>query len=1127
MAGPAEGSNSVGPNVLQVKDHGARVQIAEQLERTLFVEAGAGSGKTTSLVERVKNLILIDGVSISKIVAITFTEKSAKELLERITFELADLEACEEEEISLMRIKRALSEIEGAPIGTIHSFARRVLSGFTFAAGLTPEIEVLDEIEKEIEFETRFEAFLSTLLQTQPDPHGLDPLPWAMVVAHSQGASLSVIKKAARALDAAWPLLSRTTTSSPKPTPRLIPELVAKNSQLLSLTNELMGLLDPDKTAAKRCLKLYKFAQLLSDPLSSSDLFLLLEVLKDAPNLSGRRPRTKVPPNAGEARIAELTGATEEIYGEIIDIKTHYIQHWLSVLSDALVEFTFEGVQDRRTEGRLSYEDLLGMARDLILGPNSRAVLEQLGQQYTHYLIDEFQDTDPLQVELIFALAGMSTPVSEAAQGSIKGGSLFFVGDPKQSIYRFRGADLRQFNSVRSQIEPLGGGLVELTTNFRSRIGIVNFINSIFERLLDGSAQGYSFKALTPYVDDQLEQPSVLMLGPIEAIQSTLIGPIRDQEALAVVAQIDELIKSGTMIRDRFTNELRAINESDIAILSPRRSGFDSIIQELDSSPYQYAIGSIISVYRSPEINDVLDTLSAIDDPGNEIYVLKALRSPLFGLSDKEIYHYIKDLDRRINFELDPPPPSDGDSSVAGALSYLKQKRFALASMNVYEMIESIVSERLCFEIAEFDRKPQQSRSRYRLLLEEARLWGQKAPRGTLSEYLNWARSRQETDKAIEELPPPPDTDQIKLMTIHSSKGLEFPVVFLVGIGQSNSATSHTLGFSDAKKPLLKINSALTVEGFDEWIAMDRESQDAEFRRLLYVACTRARDLLFISTYRKYVKAATSPGGAELITNTINEFSIPVTWVTEKYPVSPKHRSGRAPASTSSRLYDAEADFRLTEQAIAAASESLVLTATGDNWVDSAIVLETPTLSHDFEAGSESVIIGNAVHFALSIFDISLLKDSPKDGPLSDQLIDLVRTAVLEACHKHDAEVHFDRVVGLVLAACDSGVLKRAALKTHWKEMYFCSEISGGGILEGYVDLLFEEEGSLHIVDYKTAEFATDWLIDKRVSDYSSQATTYKEAIERVSNRPVSTVTLLFLTNRGAVSRTLTADSDF
>ena len=585
MVGPAEGSNSVGPNVIQVKDQGARVKIAKQLKRTLFVEAGAGSGKTTSLVERVMNLLLIEGVSISKIVAITFTEKSAKELLERITFELADLEACEEEEISLTRIKRALSEIEGAPIGTIHSFARRILSSFTFEAGLTPEIEVLDEIEKEIEFETRFEGFLSKLLQAQPDPLGPDLLPWAMVIAHSQGASLSVIKKAARALDAAWPLLSRTPISSPQPTPTLIPELVGKNSQLLSLTKELMGLLDPEKMAAKRCLKLFTYAKLLADPLSSNNLFLLLELLKDAPKPSSRKPRTKIPPNAALARIAELTDGTEEIYSEIIDIKTRYIQHWLSVLSDALIEFTFEGVQDRRTEGTLSYEDLLGMSRDLILGPDSKVVLEQLGQQYTHYLIDEFQDTDPLQVELIFSLAGMNTSVSEVTQGSMRAGTLFFVGDPKQSIYRFRGADLRQFNSVRSQIEPLGGGIVELTTNFRSRIGIVNFVNSIFERLLDGSAQGYSFKALTPYVDDQPEQPSVLMLGPIEAIQHALIGPIRDQEAVAVVAQIDELIKSGTMIRDRFTNELREINESDIAILSPRRSGFDSIIQELDSSP--------------------------------------------------------------------------------------------------------------------------------------------------------------------------------------------------------------------------------------------------------------------------------------------------------------------------------------------------------------------------------------------------------------------------------------------------------------------------------------------------------------------------------------------------------------
>ena len=1112
-----------------VKDQAAREEIAQQLNRTMFVEAGAGSGKTTSLVERVKNLLLIEGIGISEIVAITFTDKSAKELLERISFELAELERSELDETSSTRVKQALSEIEQAPIGTIHSFARRLLSTFTFEAGLTPEIEVLDEIENEIEFETRFQAFLSKLLETSPDPFGEKSLAWAMLVAHSQGASLKVLKKAAKALDAAWPFLSKTHTShSDAAAPQLIPEIAAKNRELLQRSKELASLFESESTAAKRCSKLITFAERLADPLSSNNLFSVLDILKEAPNPHERKPNRKSTTKAPQAKIAHLIELSEEIYREILDVKTRYFQYWIAVLTDALVEFVLEGVEDRRKHGRLSYQDLLGMARELLLGPDSKKVLEQLGQQYSHYLIDEFQDTDPLQIDLIFSLVGATSALAANSQDTMREGSVFFVGDPKQSIYRFRGADLHQFNAVRSRIEPLGGGFVELTTNFRSRAGIVNFVNSVFERLLDRSTQGYSFRALTPHVEEQSGQASVILLGPSEAIPN-LIGPIRDQEAKAVVSQIDELMRKRVAIRDRFTNEIRELTESDIAILSPQRAGFDSIIKELDTSPYQYAIGSIISVYKSQEINDVLMALGAIDDPGNEIRVLTALRSPLFGCSDKEIYHYIKDLGCRINFELNPPPIDEENNPVSAALSYLRQKRYSLGSYTVHELIEAIISERHCFEIAQFDKKPQQSRSRYRLLLEEARLWSQKAPRGTLSQYLKWSLSRQEADKAIEELPPPQDAGQIKLMTIHSAKGLEFPVVFLVGITSSNSARSQTLGFSASGEPLLKINSALVSQGFDEWKATDREAQDAEFRRLLYVACTRARDILVISTHRKSVKESISPSGADLIMNTIVEGSIPVSKVASENFSLPVRRREISAAPASYEIQDAEAYYQLAQESICAASISQVITATDDDRVSSPPLTTIdnseekgiPNLSRDFKSNNESVIIGNAVHFALSVLDFSALKYYRGDELPENSLSALVMPAVLETCHKNGTEDFFDRVMTLVLAACSSNIVQKAALSRHWKEMYFCSELKGRGILEGYVDLLFEDNNSLHIVDYKTAEFATDWLIDKRVSEYLPQAATYKEAIERVSNRSVGSVTLLFLTNRGALARTI------
>ena len=1112
-----------------VKDQAAREKIAKQLNRTMFVEAGAGSGKTSSLVERVKNLLLIEGVSISEIVAITFTDKSAKELLERITFELAELERGELDEITSTRVKQALSEIEQAPIGTIHSFARRILSNFTFEAGLTPEIEVLDEIENEIEFESRFQDFLSKLLETAPDPAGENSLAWAMLVAHSQGANLKVLKKAARALDAAWPLLSRTPASaSIAPAPQLTSEISAKNRELLALSNELAGLFESETRAAKRCSKLIAFSERLVDPLSSNNLFSVLGILKDAPKPSERKPSGRSPAKASQARITHLIGLTEDLYQEIVDFKTRYVQYWISKLTEALVEFVFEGVEDRRKQGRLSYEDLLGMARELLRGPDSRAVLEQLGQQYSHYLIDEFQDTDPLQIDLIFSLVGATSALSGGSQDTLKSGSVFFVGDPKQSIYRFRGADLHQFNVVRSDMELLGGDVVELTTNFRSRLGIVDFVNSVFERLLDRSTQGYPFKALTPHIDEQPGQDSVIMLGPSEAI-TNFIGPIRDQEARAIVSQIDDMIKSKMVVRDRFTGEHREISESDIAILSPQRTGFDSIIKELDYSPYQYAIGSIISVYKSQEINDLLITLRAIDDPGNEICVLAALRSPLFGCSDKEIYNYIKDFGHRINFELDPPPLDKESNSVVAALSYLRQKRYSLGSFVVHELIEAIISERLCFEIAQFDKKPQQSRSRYRLLLEEARLWGQKAPRGTLSQYLEWSYSRQEADKAIEELPPPQDAGQIKLMTIHSSKGLEFPVVFLAGISSSNSARSQTLGFSDSGEPLLKINSALISQGFDEWQSEDKQAQEAEFRRLLYVGCTRARDLLIISTYRKFVKESTSPCGADLIINTIVDGSIPVAKLAGRNLASPTHRKKVPAAAATFELQDAEANYQLAQRAIIDASKSQVTTATNpipedtplSSPIDNTKEPKISTSSGDFKSNSESVIIGNAVHFALSVFDITSLRDYQGNELPEDLLIRLVKPAVLESCHKYSSEDLLERVLTLAVAACRSEILKRAAASRHWKEMHFCSELKNNQILEGYVDLLFEDSGSLHIVEYKTAEFATKWLIDQRVTDYLSQAATYKEAIERVSNRPVGSVTLLFLTNQGAQAKIL------
>ncbi|HET6662880.1 MAG TPA: UvrD-helicase domain-containing protein, partial [Acidimicrobiales bacterium] len=1130
--GPDAGAGPAGP------DAPARSRIAAALDETLFVEAGAGSGKTRELVGRIVSLITTGAAGIDDVAAITFTEKAASELRDRVRRQLeSELQRAHSapDPTAAERCARALDDLDAAAIGTLHSFAQRLLVEHPIEAGLPPRVEVLDEVASTVAFNDRWAGFVDELLAN-------DAIERSLLLATAAGVRLSALRVVALAFNDNWDLAEAQAPCEPIEPAEWAPRLDALLAELDGACDERHHA-DDDDTLHQRLCDLEEWAGRVR---AASDEYTKLGMLSSdsRPNGRGRGAKARWPE---EYDLGGLRARIDGVCARCEELRTGVALAAVTRLAVELRRFTLDAATERRQAGRLEFHDLLVLTRQMLRGPHGHVVRAALHRRYRHLLIDEFQDTDPIQIELAVLIAGLDAESGDVAwdQVTVRPGHLFFVGDPKQSIYRFRRADIALFLRAAERFGRDGQRLT-LTTNYRSTGSVIAAVNHVFGRLIEPQWHGGvrsqpGYDALVAVRDDAPVGPAVSVLGrrqhggPPETVPTGEVpgtGPgrrggrltaddVRRRESAEVAATIRRALDEGWLVdrsADARSHDWQPAQAGDVAILVPTRLSLPALEDALTGAGISYRAESASLVYASRLVRDLLLTLRAIDDPSDELSVVAALRSPLFACGDDDLFRFRHHHGGRFDHTAIPPAAVPDDDPVAHGLAYLRRMHDTQQWRSPSELADQVVRDRRLLELGPAEGRPRDLWRRVRFVLDQARAWTD-ATNGSLRQYLEWVRQQTaEGSRVAEAVLPETDDDAVRIMTVHAAKGLQFPITIVAGLStrpQRRSAGAE-VAWPPAGQAIIRVGNKVRSEAFEAWLPIDEQMSHDERIRLLYVACTRARDHLVVSLHRAPRNSEpderTRLTSAELLIGALGDLlddlpdaaPPPDTLAGEEAEGSdaPSDAPATAGAATATGSPPAapvlafDDWLRVRDAALSTSGRPRTLAATALTDDGRPDALDDPGLRKrprdldlpPWQKGRYGTAMGRAVHGVLQTIDLS------SGGGIAEAV---AAQAAAEGVSGH--EPHIRR---LVEAALRSPSVVAAAAAPHWRELYVGVPVGDATTLEGYVDLLYRRPGGLVVVDYKTGPHSVDVDLDPLVQRYRMQGACYALAVADATREP-------------------------
>lgn len=803
------------PKVVSIRpeadDGAARRRILESLDESLVVEAAAGTGKTTMLVKRIANVIESGRTSIDRIVAVTFTNKAAGEMRLRLRQELDGRLA---NPSNRARIESALAHMEEAFVGTIHAFCAQILRERPVDASVDPMFQELAGADGRRLFDQAFRAWLEERL----------------------AADSSVLRRA----------LLRPSGDWSTPTDRL-----------RKAAHALCEWQDHQAPWARpewdREFEIDRLTVLLLEQSKAVKRDTKYQPLHDFATWFSRSEEVKRRDyDVIEARLILLRGELRKRRANIQNLEWELERFRAASgrdLAPALRE-ELSGVLRRfddlkRSSGRLDFDDLLRKARDLVRG--NVTVRRYLQERFSHLFIDEFQDTDSVQAELFLLLASAEPDECDWRRARPAPGRLFLVGDPKQSIYRFRKADMDVYANVVRQMEEGGAGVVRLSRSFRSVPGIQLAVNDAFAPEMTGEASGQpDYVPLEPFQPEIDGQPSIVLLDfietrPGEQVRYTTIEDRLPKE----VARFVDWLKHSSGWQVREGDSLTPIEWRHICILFRRMTSFDrdtsrDYALELEERGIPHVLIGSKTFHQREEIVAVRAALASIEWPDDLLSVYAVLRGPLFAFSDAELFEY------RLTHKLHPfALRPDAQSEIAGALDLLASLHRLRNDRPVAATISQLLEAVRGYAVFALRPGGSQVLGNVGRVLDLARDHDSRP--GTsfraFVETLEAFAGSDETDESprVEE-----GAGGVRIMTTHKVKGLEFPVVILADI-TTQLVREEPDRFVDSQRGLaaIKLLDCLPVELQDEKDAEVARNR-AEAIRVAYVAATRARDLLVI-----------------------------------------------------------------------------------------------------------------------------------------------------------------------------------------------------------------------------------------------------------------------------------------
>ena len=1116
-------------------DEADRQIIRTRTASTLFVEAGAGSGKTHELVRRVVALVA-GGASLRAIAAITFTNAAAAELRDRVRLELGLAARGAESYETLSPDERshcadALGEIDSAAIQTLHSFAQRILSLYPVEAGLPPEIAVREAVAASIAFEERWQPFLEDLLR---DGGGNPEVATALLRAFTLGLTERHLRAIALSFHEDWDrVLPVTFEHAPMP-PVDLGEIVS----LLLEANEPGASIKPGRETDDAYIALERlrpgFASLIethealetahdtSDRLAAEEHALRLLMYGGKLNIPGNRGQKGNWEGTSLASLRSLTKHAEDHRDALLKTMRPAA---LGPLLSSIQGFVRDYRDERITAGVLEFHDLLVLTRDLLV--RDAGVRRGLANRYATLLIDEFQDTDPIQVEIATLIAASLAADAYAPwrQLAVEPGRLFFVGDPKQSIYRFRRADIDLYTAAAAHFgQPPVGTSVHLTQNFRSVPSVIDWVNHTFATLFalprkqpgGGPVAQVPFEPLVAFRPAEGPHPSVHLLGGGLPKEESNTEGMRVEEAKAIAAAIAGIRAEPGRWQVGEGESRRPAHFADIAVLLPTRTAQPQLEEALNEAAIPYRVESSSLIFETQEVRDLLTILAAIEDPSDQVAVVAALRTPGFGCSDRDLFDFHR-AGGRWDYRAAPPEAYPEPGVVADSMRSLAGLHARRWWLDPAAMIDLVVRERRLFQVAFARRRPRESWQRLRLIHEQARAFSAAGGRG-LRQFIQFVeRQAAERARMTESVVPEDDDDAVRVLTVHASKGLEFPIVILAGLNAKPTSESPVLLWDTEGGAQVRVGSSGSYFETPGYPALkDREDsmERLEGDRLLYVAATRSRDHLIVSVYHTLDKNMTLHDvlhadnkccPAECIL-AVSELA-PDLWRRLEPMAVPTSRAPAVPAPLEDTAADRDAWVESRRALIAANARMPLLAATAIAKAAAgsfqAIPEEKPEQAEDdapWKRGRAGTSVGRAVHAVL-------------------QTVDLATGEGLEAAARAQAvaegvEGRERDIIRYARAALESGAVRAAvASGRYWREVYVSANVAGATI-EGFIDLLYETPAGLVVVDYKTDTVVDEAAIEAAMARYRLQGATYALALQESLGRPLAGCTFVFVQPR-------------
>jgi len=1122
---------------IELPDERDRQCAVETFDRNLVVTAGAGTGKTTLLVDRLAHLLLRNPapLRITEIVALTFTNKAANEMKQRLRDRLqsyleVDLETAPMDEAQKKRqrdvdaliqlyqlskdeldarVHQALRNLERADIGTIHSFAATLLRLYPLEAGVDPQFHEDEGQQFERIFDEQWDLWLDQELSLKSS-HADD---WRKIL---KKLDLEQIKGLARSLCSETVELTRGEANQQRQLDRV---LRAWLQGLLATAASLSENHPEDRVneklicAAREIIQEYLHqGGLAATALAGQKAYLLEHAINNS---------TKGWSGSDVEEARKLLRAAKGLCQ--IDVAL------TGLIWQLLVPYVERFRETFVQEGSVSFDGLLIRARNLVR--DHLRVREELKRQYLTILIDEFQDTDPIQYEILLYLAERpGNSAREWRKVELTPGKVFVVGDPKQSIYAFRRADIEAYLEVVEKIIKAQNGVeCRLTTNFRSATAIVDAVNGVFSSLIQPQS-GMQPPYIAIHPAPQRNSP------PAAPTRGKSLPPVSVRKIVAPAGEMNaekarrlEGESLAAWLKDDLLDKISFVNEKgeraraqpkDVAILFRKLTDIYDYLEPLRRREIRYVVEGERHFYAAKEIIDAVNLLRAVGNPHDRLALVGVLRSPLGGMTDQSIYdlHRQNLLDYRTSKRLSG---KNYPSTFVELYRTLAKLHDDCRTLPVGEAVSHIFTALPLKILAACYFHGEQAVANLEKLRQQAELLGREDGSMTFKEAIRQLQQRvldvkEEGESVLAE----ENIDAVRIMSIHKSKGLEFPIVVLAGCHSGTDGRQ-----SRTAEALFDWSSGLTgihVGRFTDLAGLyinekNRLRTKEEQKRVLYVAMTRAREHLIISSGPSTKK--TTGSFVAILDEALQD-----------------HITG-AEQSTVVEIGPAKLEIQIVEASLTAPGRAKSQNPTEkkrnwqpyvDTWArrrsayEAAIktpVFVTPTLLKQQEqemaetanpmprfsySRTPSMLVGELAHRFLEAWDFTQrVKDFDNCvGAFLDQWLPPEFRQQRAGVHADLAEVFRGFLSSKIYSElATSQILGREVpLLLPWD----------GQVMEGVIDLVYEHDGLLYLADYKTDRIAREDLT-QGAERYRQQAHIYSRAARQSLQREVAAFKVIFL----------------